>query len=243
MYEAIVRGILSIATLYLAVGCIFLIPLHRRRLAVIDPGTRDTGIVFKVLITPGLVTLWPLLLRRWRQASRGEDTAGKLEAPFSPEGLRRWHGLVMVTLAILCPTVIATALYQQSPTDIQTPLPAAVIEPPVWVQPGITYGRAFPSLPARVMLARNANRDHGLLFDFDDHAEIPPTALYWAEELNTSDALPATAVFVGMIWGPKNRWVQFPQDEMFQRGHWIVYSFAGGRMETFSVPGRKARPE
>lgn len=57
----LVRG----ALLYLGCGLLFAIPFLARGAAAIDPGAREGSWGFRVIVLPGVVALWPVLLRRW----------------------------------------------------------------------------------------------------------------------------------------------------------------------------------
>ncbi len=72
---------------YLLFGMLFGIAFVLRGAGRIDPGAREAGWGFRLLILPGAAALWPILLRRWlrgaqappvernahRQAVRGGD--------------------------------------------------------------------------------------------------------------------------------------------------------------------------
>ena len=55
---------------YALIGAAFVIPFLARGLYRIDPATRGTGIGFRLLISPGAVALWPVLLRKWMSTRR-----------------------------------------------------------------------------------------------------------------------------------------------------------------------------
>lgn len=57
----LVRGVL----LYLGCGVLFAIPFLARGAAAIDPAAREGSRGFRVIVLPGVVALWPVLLRRW----------------------------------------------------------------------------------------------------------------------------------------------------------------------------------
>ena len=56
---------------YFACGILFAVPFLARGAAAIDPGAREGSWGFRWIVLPGVVALWPLLLRRWL-AGRGE---------------------------------------------------------------------------------------------------------------------------------------------------------------------------
>lgn len=61
----IVPSILGLLGLYLGLGVCFAIPFVLRGANRIDPHAAQGTWGFRLLIAPGSVLLWPLLLRRW----------------------------------------------------------------------------------------------------------------------------------------------------------------------------------
>ncbi len=60
-----VTAVLQGVTLYAAAGVVFALLFLAFGIARIDNGAKGTGIGFRLLILPGLVVLWPLMLIRW----------------------------------------------------------------------------------------------------------------------------------------------------------------------------------
>jgi hypothetical protein len=58
--------------LYFAVGLLFAVPFVLRGVSRIDPVAGGSSWGFRLIILPGVVALWPLLLNRWR---RGRGSA------------------------------------------------------------------------------------------------------------------------------------------------------------------------
>ncbi len=50
---------------YAALGVVFAVPFLVRGIERLDPGARDSGWGFRLIVLPGVVAFWPLLLRRW----------------------------------------------------------------------------------------------------------------------------------------------------------------------------------
>jgi hypothetical protein len=50
---------------YSAAGLLFAVVFVFRGVQRIDSEAQDTGICFRILITPGVAALWPLFLSRW----------------------------------------------------------------------------------------------------------------------------------------------------------------------------------
>lgn len=64
----IVLIILGLAITYILTGAVFAIVFFLRGIYVVDESTKDGSIGFKVIIIPGVIMLWPALLRRWKNA-------------------------------------------------------------------------------------------------------------------------------------------------------------------------------
>ena len=67
---AYAETILWIASLYGLAGFAFAIVFVTRGVARVDPAAAGAPISFRLLIFPGSLALWPLLLRKWMQATR-----------------------------------------------------------------------------------------------------------------------------------------------------------------------------
>ena len=60
-----VEILLIIAAIYLLVGVLFVIPFLMKGLNKIDEGANGSTIGFKIIIIPGVIVLWPVLLSKW----------------------------------------------------------------------------------------------------------------------------------------------------------------------------------
>ena len=82
MPETIINIILTGIIVYLLCGIVFSILFISKGLQVIDEGAHGSGIGFKLIIMPGCIIFWPVLLKKWintRSAAAGHrsDPAGK----------------------------------------------------------------------------------------------------------------------------------------------------------------------
>lgn len=50
---------------YAAAGLVFALPLLAWGLPRIDAATRGASLLFRLIILPGTVALWPVMLRHW----------------------------------------------------------------------------------------------------------------------------------------------------------------------------------
>lgn len=65
MAETIAQWIVLAATAYVAIGVLFAVPFLIVGIKRIDPAAHGSGPGFRLVIAPGVVALWPILLRRW----------------------------------------------------------------------------------------------------------------------------------------------------------------------------------
>jgi hypothetical protein len=51
-------------------GVVFVIPFLTKGLTKVDEGAHGGTIGFKIIIIPGVIVFWPVLLNKWMKASR-----------------------------------------------------------------------------------------------------------------------------------------------------------------------------
>ncbi len=61
--------LLIIAAVYLTCGFIFAIFFVTKGVKVVDEGAHGATIGFRIIIIPGTMVFWPLLLKKWRKAN------------------------------------------------------------------------------------------------------------------------------------------------------------------------------
>jgi hypothetical protein len=120
MLEHVVQICLGLAALYVLGGVLFAALFHARGIARVDHAAQGASKGFRVLVTPGIVALWPLVWKRWREPE-GSSWLGSQTRPVPAERLRRRHGMFIILVLVLV-LVIA--------------IPALVLRPGNPVQPG-----------------------------------------------------------------------------------------------------------
>ena len=86
MPSAVVEIALLALGTYLGVGVLFAVPFAFVGAARIDPDAAGATLGFRLLILPGAVALWPVLLLRWREGGpRAERSPHRDAAGASPE--------------------------------------------------------------------------------------------------------------------------------------------------------------
>jgi len=65
-----VSVLLMIVSVYLLCGLLFAIPFAIKGVEEIDENAHGAGIGFRIIILPGTIVFWPLLLRKWIGAGK-----------------------------------------------------------------------------------------------------------------------------------------------------------------------------
>ena len=61
--------VVLLCTVYIACGLAFAPFFAWRGVGRVDPAAKSAGLGFRLVILPGVVALWPMLLRRWLAGS------------------------------------------------------------------------------------------------------------------------------------------------------------------------------
>lgn len=70
MVELIISMVLILTGIYLLIGLFFCFVFFRKGVQSIDEGVKGAPIFMKILIFPGTVALWPVLLAKWRKTKK-----------------------------------------------------------------------------------------------------------------------------------------------------------------------------
>ena len=66
----VMKFILAAAVLYLLLGFFFAILFVWKGVEKVDEGAHGGSIGFRIIIIPGSIVFWPLLLKKWLKASK-----------------------------------------------------------------------------------------------------------------------------------------------------------------------------
>ena len=69
-----VEVVLIIVFIYLILGILFVIPFLIKGLTKVDEGAHGGTIGFKIIIIPGVIVFWPVLLKKWMRNFKHGDT-------------------------------------------------------------------------------------------------------------------------------------------------------------------------
>jgi hypothetical protein len=111
MFESVVSAGLSVLGLYLLAGCVFASVFHAGPIKKVDHAVDGASVGFRILITPGLVALWPLM---WKRSKAGDGSwLGSQDRPVAPAALRRRHGLLIcIVLVVVLVLAIPALIYR-----------------------------------------------------------------------------------------------------------------------------------
>ncbi len=67
----VAQVLVTFLAVYLVAGVVFAVAFAWKGASAVDSAARGATVGFRILITPGVVVLWPALLMQWRRARRG----------------------------------------------------------------------------------------------------------------------------------------------------------------------------
>ncbi|MFT6827114.1 MAG: hypothetical protein ACI9Z3_000405 [Roseivirga sp.] len=70
MTEILAKSGLIIIALYIVSGLLFALPFLIKGIHRLDEGVKKSSVFMMILILPGTVALWPLLLSKWRKTKK-----------------------------------------------------------------------------------------------------------------------------------------------------------------------------
>jgi len=70
MLVIIVSLVFIVLAVYMMAGIVFTILFQIKGLSKIDEGVHGSTIGFRIIIIPGCIVFWPVLLKRWIKVSR-----------------------------------------------------------------------------------------------------------------------------------------------------------------------------
>lgn len=108
MIEQLFSTLVTIAGTYLLAGLAVAILFFTRWLKAFDPAAVAGSRGFRVLVSPGIIALWPMILIKVFGRKSGADAAGA-------EALRSQHRIAFILVAILGTLLFAASLAWRAP--------------------------------------------------------------------------------------------------------------------------------
>lgn len=108
MIEETFGMLLGISGAYVLIGVVVAVLFFTRWLKDFDPSAKDGSGGFRVLVTPGIIALWPLIVMKVFMIGKRAEGDGA-------ETLRRKHRIAFILIAILGTLLFAAALAWRAP--------------------------------------------------------------------------------------------------------------------------------
>lgn len=229
--EQIILPLLIALAAYAALGAVAAAALHAKGLKAIDPGVAGAGFFFRLLVTPGIVALWPWLLLRWKRAAAGDAEPPAPDAFVAPRKTRALHGFLVVAIGASVPVLAAFALTSREASHAPFVANAGyLLREPVAAKFVAKDERLFEGLggAAAAFYLHEETGARLLELTFDRDLLRPSLALYWLPKGGGEEKIPE-GVFLGSVWGPGQRRYWLPAGAGDRaRGTYLVYSLAKG---------------
>lgn len=236
MIELFVQAV----AVYLAFGLLFALVCHVFGLSKIDAGVKGAGPWFRLLVTPGLVALWPWVLILWRRGVQGENEDDNVERPVSPRRLRAAHRRLVVLVLAVIPLLAALAVVLRpsaaAPTEAERASERRFQNEPrgeILAQ----LETPFRYQPVQLHLRGEGTRVSQLELVVAEDLELPAVALYWTAEPPQpvgSTEMPPGAVYLGPVYGPAELRYRPPNGD---QGTLWLYSLGHGKTLGLHVLG------
>ena len=65
MPVVVAEWILTVAAAYVVLGLLFAVPFLTRGVGRVDPHVERSGVALRLILLPGTLAFWPLLLNHW----------------------------------------------------------------------------------------------------------------------------------------------------------------------------------
>ena len=220
---------------YITLGVVFAVALHAVGLTRIDPATRGAGWSFRLLITPGVVALWPYLAVRWRRAAAGGRPGGA-QRPLSASGLRAFHRNLSMFLMVVVPLLAAAGIILRPARPVPDPVARSLLPEPLQLPEMLaTHERPFGNLPIVLKLRGAGPERRQIELEVAEDLQSPNLLIYWVAD---ETAFPSAAVYLGAVWGPGVRRYDLDVATARRGGLLMLYSLTHQeQVASFRLPG------
>lgn len=106
---AAAEALLAVATWWLYIGLVVAVLFLAFGLDRVDESARG-AYVFRVMLIPGLILIWPIALYRWAILARGRD-----DWRFRHRPPLAAHGKVWILLGVFIPLIFLLAMFAREP--------------------------------------------------------------------------------------------------------------------------------
>ncbi len=208
-----------IVGVYLAIGIVVSLYIHSGPIRKFDSGVEGAGIFFRIIITPGMIALWPFVLRRHLQIKAGNEAPPDSDKPVPAMKLRARHGKYVTLIGILIPVMSFAILGVRQPEATN---PAAALSEAGAVEV-LAEKNPFPGFNIEYTIHRGSKSQLRMIVS--EKLPLDEPMLYWMP----NDRNKKTSEFVGPIYGPGVYTFQIPESMTKKDdGEFAILSFADG---------------
>lgn len=151
--------------------------------------------------------------------------------------LRKWHGRVIMLLAVTLPPGYVALLSHREASVADTVRLAAGLGGRVPAGPTFAL-LAEPRIDGRLLAAPGDTRPDALQVTPVGDPGIPDLLAYWCPVAGDTRELPRDAVFIGALRGSRELVLPLPEPGLTQTGYLILFSLARGEvLATVRLPG------
>lgn len=221
--QLVVSFLLLAVGVYSIVGIAVAGWLLSGRLAALDAGMAEAGWAARLILVPGIVALWPLVLQRW--TTRTTSPTGPLDSPGRMEGVRRRHPILVVAVtAVVGPAVFVALAGRLTPPVHSGELPSlkAAANGPI----RIAHASGSAELRLQPAAAGQPARIEVEASDLEQ-----PLALYWIPNQPTRQV--AAAQFIGVVANSTPTSFPLVEGDLSRQGRFQLLAV---------VPNAEARP-
>jgi len=220
--DLIVEALLLVLGLYALVGFVVAGWLHLGELPRRDAGAIGGGFWFRVMVTPGIVALWPLMLAR--------PASLDPERTISARTLRTRHRFLVQALAVLLPILVGLAVVARpAPVRNSVVIPEALRQPEPLALVLREDTESFAGHPVLARIRTDAGRaQFQVEIEVREPLAVRRPFLYFAAT-DGAERVGAASTFVGPISGVGLHRFVFPAALATRTGVLLIHDAAGGR--------------
>jgi hypothetical protein len=227
---------LKALALYLELGLGWATWFHLWGLRRMDPGVEGAGFFFRLMITPGLIVLWPLMAARGLALARGREFLGGTQSPVTSGGLRAIHFRLIQVFVPCLPLLIGLALALRP-----APVPSLVESPPGaparLPEPASSSVQFTPEVPLAVTVEWSGMGAPRLSLRHLPGSESEDLLLFWASR--AADVEPSGATLLGSLPRGGEAHYSLPAEAAHGDGRLFVYALERGKILAIATVPRR----
>jgi tellurite resistance protein TehA-like permease len=112
---------------YVLLGIVVAVYIHFFALHLLDDSANGGSIGFRILVTPGIIGLWPIVLSKANDVKKDIKVGSDPNSPFSARQIRSGQKVLIQFLTVIILVLLATALIKR-PEPYPSSVPPGIFE-------------------------------------------------------------------------------------------------------------------